>query len=106
MNERRLLLEALGHNVRSKRKALGLSQTKLANESRLHRTYLADVERGARNVSILNVAKIAKALHIPISDLCHGIDEAREPHALIGSSSGSELAAEHSPASWNFVSHP
>jgi transcriptional regulator with XRE-family HTH domain len=68
------LLHTLGGNVRTARKAMNLTQMELAEESTLHRTYIADIERGARNVSIMNVARIARALGITISDLCRGIE--------------------------------
>jgi transcriptional regulator with XRE-family HTH domain len=46
----------------------------LGQRAHLHRTYLADVERGGRNVSIESLAKIAKALGVTISELCAGIE--------------------------------
>jgi transcriptional regulator with XRE-family HTH domain len=57
-----------------------LTQQALGDRAHLHRTYLADVERGGRNVSIESLAKIAKALGVTISDLCEGIErqEARD----------------------------
>jgi transcriptional regulator with XRE-family HTH domain len=58
-----------GSAVRCFRKELGLSQEKLAERCGLHRTYLADVERGTRNVGLENVARIAEALQIPIPRL-------------------------------------
>jgi transcriptional regulator with XRE-family HTH domain len=51
-----------------------LTQQALGDRARLHRTYLADVERGGRNVSIESLAKIAKALEVTISELCAGIE--------------------------------
>jgi transcriptional regulator with XRE-family HTH domain len=67
------LLLTLGKNVRERRKAAGLTQERLAEEAGLHRTYIADVEGGSRNVSILNVLKIARALKISVSELCNGV---------------------------------
>ncbi len=51
-----------GDKLREVRKQKGLSQESLALKSRLHRTYISDIERGARNVSLRNIEKIAKAL--------------------------------------------
>ena len=42
-----------------------LSQEDLALEAELHRTFVAHVERGARNISIDNIEKLAKALGVP-----------------------------------------
>src|SRR3954467_14114475 len=57
-----------GTAVRSRRKRLGFSQEELAGRAGLHRTYIADIERGARNLSLANIEKLAKALDssIPI----------------------------------------
>ena len=54
----------LGLNVRRLRKAKGLSQEGFAFEAEIHRTYVSDVERGARNPTITVVEKFAKALGV------------------------------------------
>ncbi len=48
---------------------LDLSQESLAERADLHRTYVADIERGARNVSLKNIEKLAKALGLSVADL-------------------------------------
>lgn len=53
-----------GNKLKEIRKQKGLSQEKLAFKSSLHRTYISDIERGSRNVSLVNIEKIAKALNI------------------------------------------
>lgn len=58
-----------GQKVKEIRKGRGLSQEELASKSGLHRTYISDIERGDRNVSIRNVEKIAKALKVKLSEL-------------------------------------
>src|SRR4051812_15857483 len=58
-----------GTSVRSRRKRLGFSQEELAGRAGLHRTYVADIERGARNLSLANIEKLAKALDTTISTL-------------------------------------
>ena len=63
----------LGENIRRYRKALGLSQEKLAAKCQLHRTYVGAVERGERNPSILGVIRITRALGLPPSALIEGI---------------------------------
>ncbi|HEX5736264.1 MAG TPA: helix-turn-helix transcriptional regulator [Blastocatellia bacterium] len=68
--------ERFGLAVRKRRNELGISQEGLAERAGLHRTYVADIERGIRNVSIENVEKLAIGLEIPISTLFaeYGVD--------------------------------
>ena len=58
-----------GDKLRELRKQKGLSQEDLALKSGLHRTYISDIERGSRNLSLKNIEKIAKALGIKPQDL-------------------------------------
>ena len=58
-----------GEKIRSIRKKRGLSQEELSFRASLHRTYISDIERGSRNVSLENIEKIAKALDISTKDL-------------------------------------
>jgi len=51
-------------NVKKQRLSKNMSQEKLAELCDLHRTYISDVERGTRNISIANVEKIADALGV------------------------------------------
>ena len=57
-----------GDRLKAFRKKKGLSQEDLGFKSSLHRTYISEVERGRRNISIVNVAKIAKALNLSIKE--------------------------------------
>lgn len=57
-----------GDRLREIRLKKGVSQEALALEADLHRTYVSSVERGERNVSIVNIARIAAALDVPIRD--------------------------------------
>lgn len=63
------VLRQFGRQVRALRKKRKLSQEMLAFEAGLDRSYMGGVERGERNVSLINIAKIAKALGIELSDL-------------------------------------
>ena len=58
-----------GQRVKSLRNKLGLSQESFAELSGLDRTYISGIERGRRNVSLVNIEIIASALKITISDL-------------------------------------
>lgn len=53
-----------GKNLRDFRKTLGLSQEELALESGLDRTYISEVERGKRNISLINICKLAETLGV------------------------------------------
>ena len=53
-----------GDKLREIRNEKGFSQEKLAFKCGLHRTYISDIERGARNVSLKNIEKIAKSLGV------------------------------------------
>jgi transcriptional regulator with XRE-family HTH domain len=59
----------LGAAIRERRTFLRISQEELAVRSGLNRTYLSDVERGARNPSIKTIEKIAQALQVPVVKL-------------------------------------
>ncbi|MGY2087265.1 helix-turn-helix domain-containing protein [Nocardia gipuzkoensis] len=61
MDDHELLAE-FGRRVRKLREAAGLSQEDLADAAHVHRTYLGSVERGERNVSLINIHRIALAL--------------------------------------------
>jgi transcriptional regulator with XRE-family HTH domain len=59
----------LGTNLRRLREANGLSQEAFAFEAGVHRTYVSDIERGARNPTITVVEKLAMALGVTASEL-------------------------------------
>ena len=58
-----------GEKVRALRVDKGFSQEKLAELSGLDRTYISDVERGERNISLINITKIANALKVKPGEL-------------------------------------
>lgn len=58
-----------GQRVRARRKELGLIQIALATRAGLHRNYLGDVERGKRNISLVNIHKLARALELEPGEL-------------------------------------
>lgn len=63
------LLQRFGDKLRSVRQRKGLSQEKLAELAGVHRTFVSSVERGERNISLLNIARLAKALEVPLTKL-------------------------------------
>jgi len=58
------LIVVFGTNLRKYRERLGVSQEKFAEMCGLHRTYISDIERFQRNISLSNIQKIAHALKI------------------------------------------
>ena len=62
-----------GERIRALRKRASLSQEELAATCGLHRTYVGAVERGERNISLLNIVLIAHALRVKPADLLEGI---------------------------------
>jgi transcriptional regulator with XRE-family HTH domain len=66
--------ERFGFAVKARREELDLTQEDLAGNARIHRTYLSDIERGSRNVSLLNIEKLAAALQLPISELFQRVE--------------------------------
>jgi CheY-like chemotaxis protein/DNA-binding XRE family transcriptional regulator len=61
--------KAFGAAIREQRLRLGLSQELLGERAELHRTYITDVERGARNLSLESITKLAQALQVPLGSL-------------------------------------
>jgi len=59
----------VGFNIRRCRQAKELSQEKLAALADLHRAYIGQIERGEKNIGLVNLERIAKALQIDVKDL-------------------------------------
>ena len=62
------ILIKFGNKVRYFRKEKGLSQEQLAFKADLHRTYIGMIERAEKNITLINIEKIANALEVNISD--------------------------------------
>lgn len=67
--EQSTLFKQFGRKIQQLRREKGWSQEKLAELTGLHRTYIGSVERGERNISLWNIAKLAHALEVEISEL-------------------------------------
>jgi len=63
----------IGNKIRKLRHQRDLSQEQFSNLCGLDRTYIAGIEQGKRNVSIVNLEKIAKAFQISLSELFEGL---------------------------------
>ena len=66
-----------GEKLRQIRRDRGVSQEKLAELAGLHRTYVSSIERGERNVSLVNIERLATALGVTMADLMP--DTANQP---------------------------
>lgn len=64
-----MITEKIGMRIRELRKDTGLSQEKFAAKIGMDRTYFASVELGKRNISIVNLEKIADGLNVSLSEL-------------------------------------
>jgi transcriptional regulator with XRE-family HTH domain len=74
------LLSALGGKIRELRTKQGYSQEGFADKCGVHRTFMGTVERGESNISFSNLAKIAAALSMTVSEVVSGIEKhARRP---------------------------
>lgn len=69
MQSKYSILVKFGEKVRELRKQKGLSQEQLAEKADLHRTYIGMIERAEKNITLINIHKIACALGIDISEL-------------------------------------
>ncbi|WP_226093209.1 helix-turn-helix transcriptional regulator [Dickeya oryzae] len=68
-------LRAFGMRVCSLRAQLKLSQEQLAERAQLDRTYISSIERGQRNIGLLNICKLAIALHVSPERLLANLGE-------------------------------
>lgn len=69
MNSKQKILVKFGDRVRELRKQRGLSQEQLSFKADLHRTYIGMVERAERNITLINIEKIANALNVSVKNL-------------------------------------
>lgn len=69
MDSKQNILIKFGERVREIRKEKSLSQEELAHKADLHRTYIGMIERAEKNITLINIEKIAIALEVRINDL-------------------------------------
>ncbi|WP_426062684.1 helix-turn-helix domain-containing protein [Flavobacterium sp. DSP2-3-1] len=63
------LKEKFGHKIKQLREQKGYSIEYLANIANIDRTYISDIEKGKRNISLLIIEKLSKALEVTIQEL-------------------------------------
>jgi len=69
MPKKQAILISFGETIRRLRKERGLSQEDLAFKADLHRTYIGMIERAEKNITLINIEKLAKALKVNIKEL-------------------------------------
>lgn len=92
-NEIKPLLTAFGKFIKQKRNELGLSQEELATRSGLHRTYISDVERGIRNLTLGAAWFLARGLSMSLAELLANVNPAQ---GLVSAESGLTAAIGNS----------
>ena len=74
------LADAVGRRLRTLRAAAGLSQERLAEKAGVHSTYIGQVERGQKNVTIDSLSRIIKPLGVSLSEFFETFDDSSKPH--------------------------
>lgn len=64
-----------GFVIKSLREAQDLTQEDLAERAKIHRTYLSDIERGSRNVALINIERLAHSLSVTMQELFRQVDK-------------------------------
>ncbi len=75
MKSKHRILIVFGANVRKYRHLLHISQERLAYKAGLHRTYIGMIERAEKNITLVNIEKIANALEVKIENLLKMSDD-------------------------------
>ncbi len=76
---KKTIQQLFGERVRILRQEQGLSQEELAYRAGIHRTYLGGIERGERNPALKNIAAMAEALEVSLSELFHFEEQGNNP---------------------------
>lgn len=76
MSDEDIFRRQLASIILNKRQQMGISQEEIARRSKLHRTYISDVERGERNISVESLRRIAAALDMRVWQLVQYAEEA------------------------------
>lgn len=68
------ILISFGERVRELRKERGLSQEDLSYKADLHRTYIGMIERAEKNITLLNISKLASAFGVTVSEILNDLE--------------------------------
>ncbi|PHI18033.1 transcriptional regulator [Lewinellaceae bacterium SD302] len=69
MTGNRIILIEFGKRIQELRKSKSLSQEKLAHKAGLHRTYIGMIERGEKNITLINIYRLSQALEVEVMKL-------------------------------------
>lgn len=69
MSDKNYILLRFGRKIRSEREKQSISQEKLGEKAGVHRTYVGMIERGEKNITLLNIEKLADALNLSLKQL-------------------------------------
>lgn len=69
MKKKRAICRLVGERLRAIRKQKGLTQAEVAEKANLNDKYYSEVERGIRNITLVNLQKIARSLGVPLADI-------------------------------------
>jgi transcriptional regulator with XRE-family HTH domain len=72
------IVARFGQSIRARRATLDLTQEALAEKAGLHRTYIADIERGTRNISLQSIEKLALALGCSLEALFSEVEKGKK----------------------------
>lgn len=78
-NDNAAIKAQFGAIVRNLRRRLGVSQEELAWQAGIHRTYLADIERGQRNLSLSSIVRLVRVLGVSLSEFFSAFEKNLHP---------------------------
>lgn len=84
------LLKEFGDRIKLLRTNNNISQETLANKTGFHRTYIGMIERGERNISLINIAVFAKVFEMTVSELLN-FNSSNKPHVFSDYETKSEI---------------
>jgi transcriptional regulator with XRE-family HTH domain len=82
------LLKELGQRIRHLRDARKWSQEEFAHVAGFHRTYIGQIERGEKNLSFMNLAKVSNVLGVTMSELLSGLEDGSSGKAELKDKAG------------------
>lgn len=76
------IIREVGERIRSHRLKKGMTQETLAERAELHPTFIGQVERGEKNMSLVSLAKILEALQVSFSEFFENVEDCTRPNSI------------------------